>query len=111
MPCPPAVPVLRSAGDWILTSTAIPYQKEPASQALHRSKGKSWVHTLHRGMPERKGHERKRKYKLPLDIFKRGIGWRRTENLSESLVKVINAWDYGEMVGQEEKMYSVLITL
>lgn len=111
MPCSPAVPVLLTAGGWILTSTAVPYQKEPASQALHRSKGKSWVHTSHRGNCQKEKVKKEKKFKLPLDIFKHGIGWWRAENLSESQVKVISAWDYGEIVGQEEKMYSVLITL
>lgn len=57
-----------------------------------------------RESPERKGQERKKRYKLPLDIFKHGIGSWRAENLSENQVKVINAWNYGEIVGQEEKI-------
>lgn len=69
MPCSPAVPVLLTAGDWILTSMAVPYEKEPAWQALHRSKGKSWVHTLYRGNRQKEKVKKEKKSTNYLWIF------------------------------------------
>lgn len=74
LPCSPAVPVLLTAGDWILTSMAISERTCLTSTSQEQGQELS-SYFASRELPERKGQERKKeKYELSLDIFKHGIG-------------------------------------
>lgn len=102
MPCSPAVPVLLMAGDWILTSTAVPMKvrKKLLPEYFTVGKGRGEFIACMEGIARKKGRKRKNNTHY-LWVFSRVA--QVAGELSESKAKVISDCDNGETVGQEEK--------